>query len=100
MGHILSKDEIVIDHERIQTIMRIQPPTNKKAIQSLFGRINFVRKFVSGFRKIVRPLQLMMKKYVVYKWSDEAKEAFRRIKEAIVEAPALVSLGFGKGFFL
>eukprot|EP00253_Pinus_taeda_P024110 PITA_24110 len=89
LGHILSKEWIVIDPKRVQTIMRIQPPTNKKAMQSFFGRINVIRKFVSGFAEIVCPLQLMMRKYVVYKWSDEAKVAFRRIKEAIIEAPAL-----------
>ena len=96
LGHILSKDEIVIDPERIQTIMRIQPPTNKKSMQSFFRRINFIRNFFRGFAKIIHPLQLMMNKDVAYEWSDEAKEAFRQIKEAIAEAPSLVSLHFGK----
>eukprot|EP00253_Pinus_taeda_P019632 PITA_19632 len=100
LGHILSKEGIVIDPERIQTIMRIQPPANKRAMQSFFRKINFVRKFVSNFAEIVCPMQLMMKKYVVYKRSDEAKKAFQRIKEAIAEAPALVSLDFGKEFLL
>ena len=69
-------------------------------MQSFFGKINFVRKFVSGFVEIVHPLQLMLKKDVMYKWSDEAKEAFRCIKEAIAEAPALVSPDFNMEFFL
>ena len=69
-------------------------------MQSFFRRINFVRKFVSGFAKIVRPLQLMMKKGIVYKWNDEAKKVFQRIKEAIDEAPTLVSLDFVKEIFL
>ena len=80
--------------------MRIQPPANKRAMQSFFGKINFIRKFVSGFAEIVRPMQLMMKKDVVYRWSDEAKKSFQRIKEAIAEAPALVSPDFGKEFLL
>ena len=41
LGHILSKEGIVIDLERIETIMRIQPPANKRAMQYLFGKINF-----------------------------------------------------------
>jgi len=45
-------------------------------------------------------MQLMMKKDVVYRWNDEAKKSFRRIKEAIAEAPALVSPNFDKEFFL
>jgi len=87
LGHILSKERIVIDPERIETIMRIQPPANKKAMQSFFGKINFVRKFVSGFTEIVHPMQLMMKKDVVYRWSNEAKKSFQQIKEAIAEVP-------------
>lgn len=100
LGHILSKDEIVIDPERIQTIMRIEPLANKKAMQSFFDRINFIRKFVSGFAEIICPLQLMTKKDITYKWSIEAKEAFRRIREAVAKASALVNPDFDKGFFL
>lgn len=100
LGHILSKEEIIIDPERIETIMRIQTPANKRAMQSFFGKINFVRKFVSGFAETVRPIQLMMKKDAVYRWSDEANRSFQRIKEAIREAPALVSPNFGKEFLL
>ena len=77
LGHILSKEGIVIDLERIEIIMRIQPPASKKAMQSFFRKINFIRKFVLDFTEIVHPMQLMMKKYVVYKWSDEANKAFR-----------------------
>ena len=100
LGHILSKEGIVIDPERIETIMRIRPPTNKRAMQYFFGKINFVRKFISGFAEIVCPMQLMMNKYVVYKWSDEAKKAFQQSKEAITKAPALVSPDFDKEFLL
>jgi len=42
----------------------------------------------------------MMKKGVVYKWSDEAKKVFQQIKEAIAEAPALISPNFDKELFL
>ena len=45
-------------------------------MQSFIERINFIRKFVSGFAEIIHALQLMMKKDITYKCSDEAKEAF------------------------
>lgn len=48
----------------------------------------------------MRPIQLMMNKDVMYRWSDEAKRSFQRIKEAIVEAPTLVSPNFDKEFLL
>lgn len=77
LGHILSREGIFIHPKRIETIMRIQAPANKRALQSFFRKINFVRKFVSSFGEIVCPMQLMMKKDVVYRWSNEAKKLFQ-----------------------
>jgi len=56
LGHILSKKGILIDPERVDTIMRIQPPANKRAMQYFFWKINFIRKFVSRFAKIMCPM--------------------------------------------
>lgn len=42
----------------------------------------------------------MMKKDIVYRQSNEAKKSFQGIKEAIVEAPTLVSPNFDKEFLL
>ena len=42
----------------------------------------------------------MMKKDTMYRWSDEANRSFQWIKEAIVEALALVSPNFDKEFLL
>jgi len=85
LGHILSNEGIVIDPERIETIMRIQPSANKKAMQSFFRRINIIRKIFSGFVEIVCPLQLMMKKDVVYKCSDEAKKHFSESRNPLLK---------------
>lgn len=46
LGHIVSKEEIRIDPERVEPIDKIPIPKNVKAIQSFFGHINFVRRFV------------------------------------------------------
>jgi len=39
LGHILSKEGIVIDPEGIKIIMRIQPPANKKASNLSSGKL-------------------------------------------------------------
>lgn len=45
-------------------------------------------------------MQLMMKKDVVYRWSDEVKKSFKRIKETIVKTPMLVNPNFDKELLL
>ena len=64
------------------------------------GKINFVRRFVPSFSEIVRPLQNMIKKYNSFSWGDREKQSFIRFREALAEAPALVSPDFKKDFIL
>jgi len=64
LGNVISKDRISMDPERNKAIMQIPPPHNKNSMQSFFGKINFVRRFVLDFAEIVKPLQWMIKKYV------------------------------------
>ena len=69
-------------------------------MQSFMGKINFVRRFVPSFSEIVHPLQNMIKKDNIFSWGDREKKSFIRIREAIAEAPALVSLDFRNNFIL
>ena len=87
----MSKEGIMIDPERTEAISRIPFPATKKSMQSFMGKINLVRRFVPSFSEIVHPLQNMIKKDTSFSWGDKEKESFIRIREAIAEAPALVS---------
>jgi hypothetical protein len=79
---------------------RFPLPRNKKAMQSFFGKINFVRKFTPDFAETVKPLQKIIRKDVEFKRDDERKDAFNNIKTIIYQAPVLRSLDFSKDFFL
>ena len=79
LGCMVSKYEIMIDPERTQAISKITYPSSKKAMQSFLGKINFVRRFLPSFSKIIRPLQKMIKKYVIFNWGQTEKESFQKI---------------------
>ena len=100
LGFVVSPNRITIDLVRIEAIKVITPPHNKKAIQYFLGKINFVRRFISDFTEIVKPLQDMINKDTNFKWKRESKEAFDKIKESIEEAPTLRCPGFNKEFIL
>jgi hypothetical protein len=100
LSHIISTGGIKIDPKRVDFIQEIEIPRNKKFIQSFIGRINFLRCFVPNFVEIIRPITNMLKNDVVIKWSLEEKSTFQRIKQALVEAPVLVSPDYAKEFFI
>jgi hypothetical protein len=100
LDFVISPEGITIDLGRIESIKAIVLPHNKKAMQYFLGKINFVRRFISNFTEIVKPLQEMIKKYFNFKWTKERREAFDKIKEAIAKAPTLQSLDFNNEFIL
>ncbi|KAH9295059.1 hypothetical protein KI387_038647 [Taxus chinensis] len=90
----------MIDPERVEAIRALPLPSHKKALQSFLGRINFVRRFVPNFAALVKPITLMLKKSMAFKWTSEGKASFEAIKEAISQAPNLVNPDFSKDFVL
>ena len=78
-----------IDPKRVEAIDKIQKPKSIKGIQSFFGQINFLRRFVTNFTEISRPISRMLKKGSEIKWDAEPNIAFHKIKKAIKDAPIL-----------
>jgi hypothetical protein len=97
LGHIVSKG-VRIDLERVHGIQEIPLPSNKKAIQSFLGQIGFVHRFTPNFAEIVKPIIDMLKKGHDLTWSEEAKQAFENIKQALSHSPILASPSYSCDF--
>jgi hypothetical protein len=100
LGHIISKDGVKLDPERIEAISKVPLPVSKKALQSFLGQTNFVHRFIPNYAEIMKPLYKLLKKDVKFEWSEESKRAFESIKTAICEAPVLVSPDYDKDFMI
>ena len=61
LGYIITREGIIVDPNREQAISKISLPNNKKELKSFFRKVNFIRKFISGFVEIVKPLNVMLK---------------------------------------
>ncbi|KAH9289001.1 hypothetical protein KI387_033118, partial [Taxus chinensis] len=56
--------------------------------------------FVPNFVALVKPIKLMLKKRLAFKWIAEGKASFEATKEAISQAPTLMNPNFSKDFIL
>jgi hypothetical protein len=59
-----------------------------------------MRRFVPSFSEMVRPLQNLIKKDAQYHWGPLENQAFNAIKQAIIDAPSLMSPDFSQDFTL
>lgn len=76
LGHLVGKEGVRIDIERVEEIDKIKKPKNVKGIQSFFGQINFLRRFITNFAKISRLVSKMLKKGSEIKWNEESSMMF------------------------
>ena len=99
LGHIFKDSSISIDLERVCVIQNLPPPTTKKDMQSFMGKINFVRRFIHEFFRMVKPIHNLDKKEHECSWSQDTKRGLVDIKKAIF-APMLAQLDFLKDFVI
>jgi hypothetical protein len=100
LGHIVFDSGISIDPERVTTIQNLQAPTSKKEIQSFMGKINFVRRFIPNFARMVKPIHNMLKQDRSFSWNDDTEKYFVEVKKAISSAPVLAKPNFEKYFII
>jgi hypothetical protein len=86
----------------MKAIDEVVPPTNLKELQSLLGKINFVRRFVLNLSQKVFPFSplLRIEKYQKFVWGDEQQKAFNEIKEYMKEPQVLIPPQLNKPFKL
>jgi ribonuclease HI len=93
---------IEVSKKSMKAIDEVVPPTNLKELQSLLGKINFVRRFISNLSQKVLPFSplLRIKKDQNFVWGDEQQKAFDEIKQYMKEPLVLVPPQLNKPFKL
>jgi hypothetical protein len=96
----VSEEGSILLIQKVESIKKIPPPTNKKSLQSFFGKINFIRRFIPNFVKKVKPMNALLKERCLFKWDDNSIKSFEDIKEAITMAPVLISPDYSRDFII
>jgi hypothetical protein len=88
LGHIISKDGVKIDLERVEAIKKVPLPISKKALQSFLGQTNFVHRFIPNYAEIVKPIYKLLKKDVKFEWNDKARRLSKKLKMPYLKLPS------------
>lgn len=89
LGHIITREGITVDPEKIRTIMEWPVPKDVTDIRSFMGLAGYYRRFVEGFSRVEYPITSLQKKGKAFKWTLECQRSFEQLKHLLTTAPIL-----------
>ncbi|XP_075483675.1 uncharacterized protein LOC142523828 [Primulina tabacum] len=90
LNHIVSKEVIVVDPSKIESIKQWSIPKTVSEVRSFLGLAGYYRRFIADFSKIALPLTSLTRKAIKFEWSIECQQAFQTLKDKLTSAPVLV----------
>jgi hypothetical protein len=88
-----------MDPSKVEVVEAWPPPRTLWTLHGFLGLAGYYRKFIAGYGVVATPLTALLK-WEAFKWTDEAKEAFKLLKQALMTAPLLQLLDFNKRFII
>jgi hypothetical protein len=71
LGHVVSKDGLVVNLAKVQAVVEYERPTSVREIHSFLGLAVYYRGFIEGFSSLLGPLIALTMKNVPFVWSDK-----------------------------
>ena len=83
LGHVVSKDGIFFNLDKIKVITRCLVLKNVTDIRSFMGITGYYRKFIKVFSKIAYPITSLEKKGKKFDWNEKCMESFNKLKHLL-----------------
>lgn len=96
LGHIFSLNQIKPDPERLEAIKQMGKPKNKKDLQTFLGVVNFLRPFIANLSEKTAALRELLKKNVIFSWTELHTRVIEEIKKEILKSNILVPFNQNK----
>lgn len=100
LGHVVSKNGVKPDSNKISVIKNYPAPKSIKEVRSFLGLVGFYRKYIERFAHVALPLTHLTKKNVKFEWTKETQKSFDHLRGVLCKEPILKFPDFNKKFIL
>ena len=89
LGMFISPRGITMDPSKVEAILSWPVPKTIRELQSFLGFANFYRRFIDNYSGMMKALTRLLRKDVVWVWTQSCQDAFELIKDSFTKAPVL-----------
>jgi len=89
LGVVIGPKGVEMQKEKVEGVLNWPTPRNVKKVQKFLGLANYYRRFIKNFARIAAPLHVLVRKEQKWKWKQEQKEAFGKLKIVFTTEPVL-----------
>ncbi|XP_061396726.1 uncharacterized protein LOC133332344 [Musca vetustissima] len=83
LGYIVGGGKLKTDPAKVETIVKFTYPKTAKQVRSFMGTAGWYRRFIADFATIAAPIFETLKKGKRFTFTEEAKVAFDKLKQAL-----------------
>ena len=87
MGHVIGKDGLKPDPDKVKAVENMPKPTCKKETPSLPVFINYLAKFLSRLSEVAQSLRDRTQTNAQFIWSEQHDKAFDEVKKLVANYP-------------
>jgi len=100
LGYVVGNGTLQTDSSRITAVLDFPPPKSVRQLRRFLGMAGWYRRFIENFANTTAPLTNLLMKGKRFSWSEEANNAFVKLKHQLTSAPVLASPDYSKEFFI
>jgi hypothetical protein len=102
LGFLVHERGIKISLKSQEAVRKMVPPSMKRELKQLIGKINFIRRFISNLSRQIEPFMdlVKIKAYEEFHWGAQQQWAFKEIKEYLARLPVLVPPERDRPFYI
>ena len=89
LRHIISAKGLNPDPKKVEAVRNFPKLKNVKGVRQFLGLAGYYRRFIKDFARIAKPLTKLLQKNETFHWTDDAEQAFEKLKEVLCTAPLL-----------
>ena len=97
LGHVVSKEGIAVDPDKVKAILEAPAPSNAKALSWFLGKIRWHSRMIRHLADFATPLHAAVHR-VPFQWGDTEEKAYQALKVMLSQAPVVQPPDWTKSF--